>query len=209
MLAIAIIVGLVCLLAGAGLGYLARRRSLGTELQQAEEQASRIVSEAESRQKGAPARSERGIASSPKHRRRRVSGSVAPKPSASNSASFPRKKRSTTRSRTSNAANRPSATAKDTSKSCASRRSSCAPARRRDSSASAGSPQPKHASSSSPPSTSRFARKRTAACVRSRRGRSHRRSAPARSSRPRSSAYATEVTSPRPPSRSCRSPATT
>jgi ribonuclease Y len=51
MLAIAIIVGLVCLLAGAGLGYLARRRSMGTELQQAEEQASRIVSEAESRQK--------------------------------------------------------------------------------------------------------------------------------------------------------------
>ncbi len=48
---IAIIVGLVCLLAGAGAGYMARRRSLGTGLQQAEEQASRIIAEAETKQK--------------------------------------------------------------------------------------------------------------------------------------------------------------
>ena len=48
---IAIIVGLVGLLVGAGAGYLARRRSVGTELLHAEEQASRILAEAESSQK--------------------------------------------------------------------------------------------------------------------------------------------------------------
>ena len=48
---IAIIVGLACLLAGGAVGYLSRRRSLGTELQQAEEQASRVLAEAESKQK--------------------------------------------------------------------------------------------------------------------------------------------------------------
>ena len=51
MLAIAVIVGLAGLLVGAGGGYLARRRTVGTSLQQAEEQASRILAEAESRQK--------------------------------------------------------------------------------------------------------------------------------------------------------------
>jgi len=51
MLAIAVIVGLAGLLVGAGVGYLARRRTVGTSLQQAEEQASRILAEAESRQK--------------------------------------------------------------------------------------------------------------------------------------------------------------
>jgi len=51
MLAIAIIVGLVGLLAGAGAGFLVRRRAEGTSLQQAEEQASRILAEAETRQK--------------------------------------------------------------------------------------------------------------------------------------------------------------
>ncbi len=51
MLAIAIIVGLAGLLVGAGVGYVARRRTVGTSLQQAEEQASRILAEAESRQK--------------------------------------------------------------------------------------------------------------------------------------------------------------
>jgi ribonuclease Y len=48
---IAIIVGLVGLLVGAGVGYAARRRSVGTSLLQAEEQASRVLAEAESRQK--------------------------------------------------------------------------------------------------------------------------------------------------------------
>jgi ribonuclease Y len=51
MLAIAIIVGLVGLLAGAGAGFMVRRRAEGTSLQQAEEQASRILAEAETRQK--------------------------------------------------------------------------------------------------------------------------------------------------------------
>lgn len=51
MLAIAIIVGLVGLLVGAGAGYMVRRNTVGTSLQQAEEQASRILAEAESRQK--------------------------------------------------------------------------------------------------------------------------------------------------------------
>ncbi|MBE7517943.1 MAG: ribonuclease Y [Thermoflexaceae bacterium] len=51
MLAIAIIVGLAGLLVGAGVGYVARRRTVGTSLQQAEEQASRTLAEAESRQK--------------------------------------------------------------------------------------------------------------------------------------------------------------
>ena len=49
---IAIIVGLIVgLLVGALVGFMARRRSDGTLLQQAEEQASRILAEAESRQK--------------------------------------------------------------------------------------------------------------------------------------------------------------
>jgi ribonuclease Y len=52
MLAIvAIIVGLVCLLIGAGVGFTLRRRADGTSLQQAEEQASRLLTEAETRQK--------------------------------------------------------------------------------------------------------------------------------------------------------------
>ncbi len=51
MLAIAIIVGLAGLMVGAGVGYVARRRTVGTSLQQAEEQAGRILAEAESRQK--------------------------------------------------------------------------------------------------------------------------------------------------------------
>ncbi|HQW50566.1 MAG TPA: ribonuclease Y [Tepidiformaceae bacterium] len=51
MLAITIIVGLVGLLAGAGAGLLVRRRTEGASLQQAEEQASRILTEAETRQK--------------------------------------------------------------------------------------------------------------------------------------------------------------
>ncbi len=51
MLTIAVIVGLVGLLAGAGAGFLVRRRAEGTSLQQAEEQASRILAEAETRQK--------------------------------------------------------------------------------------------------------------------------------------------------------------
>jgi ribonucrease Y len=51
MSAIAIVVGLAGLLVGAAVGYLARRRSVGTSLLQAEEQASRILAEAESRQK--------------------------------------------------------------------------------------------------------------------------------------------------------------
>ncbi|HML98789.1 MAG TPA: ribonuclease Y, partial [Tepidiformaceae bacterium] len=46
-----VIVGLVGLLAGAGAGFLVRRRAEGTSLQQAEEQASRILAEAETRQK--------------------------------------------------------------------------------------------------------------------------------------------------------------
>ena len=49
---IAIIVGLIVgLLVGALTGFMARKRSDGTSLQQAEEQASRILAEAESRQK--------------------------------------------------------------------------------------------------------------------------------------------------------------
>jgi ribonuclease Y len=48
---IAIIVGLIGLLVGAGAGFAARRRSEGTSLLQAEEQASRVLAEAESRQK--------------------------------------------------------------------------------------------------------------------------------------------------------------
>ena len=52
MLAIvAIIVGLAGLLIGAGVGYTLRRRTDGTSLQQAEEQASRLLAEAETRQK--------------------------------------------------------------------------------------------------------------------------------------------------------------
>jgi ribonuclease Y len=52
MLAIvAIIVGLVGLLVGAGVGFAVRRRSDVTSLQQAEEQASRILTEAETHQK--------------------------------------------------------------------------------------------------------------------------------------------------------------
>ena len=51
MLAITVIVGLVGLLAGAGAGFMVRRRAEGTSLQQAEEQASRILAEAETRQK--------------------------------------------------------------------------------------------------------------------------------------------------------------
>lgn len=46
-----VIVGLACLLIGAGAGFVARRRSDGTSLQQAEEQANRLLSEAETRQK--------------------------------------------------------------------------------------------------------------------------------------------------------------
>src|SRR5512140_3505872 len=48
---IAIIVGLVGLLVGAAAGFMVRRTSVGTSLQQAEEQASRVLAEAESRQK--------------------------------------------------------------------------------------------------------------------------------------------------------------
>jgi ribonuclease Y len=48
---LAVIVGLACLLIGAGVGFMARRRSDGTSLQQAEEQASRLLAEAETRQK--------------------------------------------------------------------------------------------------------------------------------------------------------------
>ncbi len=51
MLAIAVIVGLVGLLAGTGAGFMVRRRAEGTSLQQAEERASRILAEAETRQK--------------------------------------------------------------------------------------------------------------------------------------------------------------
>jgi ribonuclease Y len=52
MLAIvAIIVGLAGLLVGAGVGFAVRRRSEVTSLQQAEEQASRILTEAETHQK--------------------------------------------------------------------------------------------------------------------------------------------------------------
>ncbi len=46
-----VIVGLACLLIGAGAGFVVRRRSDGTSLQKAEEQASRLLSEAETRQK--------------------------------------------------------------------------------------------------------------------------------------------------------------
>lgn len=48
---IAIIVGLVALLVGAGVGYALRRRSSGASLVLAEEQANRVVAEAESKQK--------------------------------------------------------------------------------------------------------------------------------------------------------------
>ncbi|MGE5597597.1 MAG: Rnase Y domain-containing protein [Hyphomicrobiales bacterium] len=52
MLAILVIVGLVVgVLIGAAVGYTARKRSVGTSLQQAEEQASRILAEAETKQK--------------------------------------------------------------------------------------------------------------------------------------------------------------
>jgi ribonuclease Y len=52
MLAIvSIIVGLACLLIGAGAGFYLRRRSDGTSLLQAEEQSNRILAEAETRQK--------------------------------------------------------------------------------------------------------------------------------------------------------------
>ncbi|MBK6320577.1 MAG: ribonuclease Y [Dehalococcoidia bacterium] len=52
MLAIvSIIVGLAGLLIGAGAGFVLRKRSDGTSLQQAEEQASRILAEAETHQK--------------------------------------------------------------------------------------------------------------------------------------------------------------
>ena len=52
MLAIvAIIVGLACLLIGAGAGFVLRKRADGTSLQLAEEQSSRILAEAETRQK--------------------------------------------------------------------------------------------------------------------------------------------------------------
>ncbi len=48
---LAVIVGLACLVIGAAAGFYARRRSDGTSLQQAEEQASRLLAEAETRQK--------------------------------------------------------------------------------------------------------------------------------------------------------------
>ncbi len=48
---LAVIVGLACLLIGAAAGFFARRRSDGTSLQQAEEQANRLLAEAETRQK--------------------------------------------------------------------------------------------------------------------------------------------------------------
>ncbi|MGI8926707.1 MAG: ribonuclease Y [Tepidiformaceae bacterium] len=48
---VVIIVGLAGLLVGAAAGYLIRRRAVGTSLQQAEEQASRILAEAESKHK--------------------------------------------------------------------------------------------------------------------------------------------------------------
>jgi ribonuclease Y len=51
MPAIALIVGLAGLLVGGAAGYLARRRAVGTSLQQAEAQASRILAEAETHQK--------------------------------------------------------------------------------------------------------------------------------------------------------------
>ncbi len=51
MPAIIVIVGLAGLLAGAAGGYFARRRTLGTSLQDAEEQASRVLAEAETKQK--------------------------------------------------------------------------------------------------------------------------------------------------------------
>jgi len=51
MPAIIVIVGLAGLLAGAAAGYFARRRALGTSLQEAEEQASRVLAEAETKQK--------------------------------------------------------------------------------------------------------------------------------------------------------------
>ena len=49
---IGIIVGLIAgLLVGGGVAFFARKRADGTSLQQAEEQASRILAEAESKQK--------------------------------------------------------------------------------------------------------------------------------------------------------------
>jgi len=48
---IAVIVGLVGLLVGAGAGFALRRRAEVTSLQEAEEQASRVIAEAERRQK--------------------------------------------------------------------------------------------------------------------------------------------------------------
>ena len=48
---IAIIAGLAGLAIGAGAGYYARRQATGTSLQQAEEQASRVLAEAESKSK--------------------------------------------------------------------------------------------------------------------------------------------------------------
>jgi ribonuclease Y len=48
---ITVIVGLASLLIGAGAAYAVRRRTDGTSLQQAQEQASRILAEAESKQK--------------------------------------------------------------------------------------------------------------------------------------------------------------
>ena len=131
MLAIAIIVGLVCLLAGAGAGYIARRRSVGTELQQAEEQASRILVEAESRQKELllEAKEEtlrlRTTLEAEVRERRAESH-------ASNNASPKRKRTSTERPRRSNAATRASEIARRTSRSSAPKPKGCALARRRD-----------------------------------------------------------------------------
>ncbi|MCC7364062.1 MAG: ribonuclease Y [Dehalococcoidia bacterium] len=48
---IAVVVGLVALVIGVGVGFALRRRADGTSLQQAEEQASRVLAEAETRQK--------------------------------------------------------------------------------------------------------------------------------------------------------------
>src|SRR5690349_3872602 len=48
---IAVIVGLAGLAIGAAVGYYARRQSQGASLQQAEEQASRLLAEAESKSK--------------------------------------------------------------------------------------------------------------------------------------------------------------
>ncbi len=51
MPAILLIVGLAGLLVGGAVGFVARRRAVGTSLEQAEAQASRILAEAETRQK--------------------------------------------------------------------------------------------------------------------------------------------------------------